>query len=243
MSWADAVEYAANLSDYDPVRNVIWSDWRLPRTLPVNGVAYQSEHSIDGSTDNGFNISSLASELGYMFYVNLGGLAFTDKFGNWPQPGYGTLAYTGPFLNLESTPAFWSGTEFEEFPGHAWGFIFITGTQHHGVKTLDRALSPWPVRDGDVAAGPIPEINVLSPGAGSEVSGTTSITVQITDMQVQTAIVQAAGQVVCSRPRAAFRCQWNTTTAVNGPTSVLVYAIDINNNRKFKRTNVIVNNP
>lgn len=243
MSWADAVDYAENLNYYDPVRNVIWSDWRLPQTLPVNGVSYQSEHSIDGSTDNGFNVSSPASELGYMYYVNLSGLAFTDQFGNWPQPGYETLIFTGPFLNLDRTPAFWSGTEFEEFPGHAWGFIFTTGTQHHGVKTLDRALSPWPVRDGDVAAGPVPQISVITPEEGAEVSGTASITVQITDMDVQAAIVLAGGQTVCFRPRASFRCQWDSTSVANGNNTIVVYAIATDTNKTFKRVDVTVNNP
>jgi hypothetical protein len=242
MSWTDAVEYAANLTYYDPVRDMIWGDWRLPRTLPVNGIAYQSSHSIDGSTDNGFNISSPASELGYMFYVNLGGLAFTDTVGNWPQPGYGSKEYTGPFTNLDVIEGIWSGTEYEQFPGHAWSFIFNTGTQHHGIKSLDTALSPWPVRDGDVAAGPLPVINA-APASGSVVSGTVSIGVQVTNMQVQAVRVQVADKTLCKKQIAAFRCQWNTKTVANGEISVLVYAIDVNNNRKSKRINFTVNNP
>jgi hypothetical protein len=208
----------------------------------VNGISHQSEFSINGSTDNGFNASSPATELGFMYYTNLGGLAFTDQFGNWPQPGYETLVFTGPFLNLESVPAFWSGTEFEEFPGHAWGFIFRSGNQHHGVKTYS-ALSPWPVRDGDVAAGVAPAINVITPGAATDVSGTTAITVQITNMDVQTAIVLAGGQTVCLRPRDTFRCQWDTTAVANGEQTIVVYAIGVTDNRKFERGTVNVNNP
>ena len=35
----DALIWAENLEYYDPVRKVTWSNWRLPKTMPINGVS------------------------------------------------------------------------------------------------------------------------------------------------------------------------------------------------------------
>ena len=150
LKWDDAKQWVAGLEYFDSVRNVTWTDWRLPRVVPINGVAYNDIFAIDGTTDNGYNIVSPTSELSYMFYVNLANTGYTDVFGNWPQPNYG-LVNKGPFVNLNPMVfPYWYGNEFDIFPGMAWVFIMLTGSQHEGVK--DHDFFAWPVRDGDVAA-------------------------------------------------------------------------------------------
>ena len=92
----DAMTWAANLEYYDPVRNVTWSDWRLPKTLPINGVSYNYTWSYNGSADFGYNISapgssfpySTNSEMSYMYYNNLHNFGNYDVNGNpVPNPG------------------------------------------------------------------------------------------------------------------------------------------------------------
>ena len=82
MNWWDATSWVGNLQYYDSVRDVSWDDWRLPNASPVNGIAYTYDHSFDGSTDWGFNISAPGSaypgstnnEMAYMYYNNLNNL-------------------------------------------------------------------------------------------------------------------------------------------------------------------------
>jgi hypothetical protein len=157
MLWNDAMAWADNIvyQGYD--------DWRLPMTLPVNGTSYENSFSYDGSTDCGYNISSLgspypgsiASEMAYMYYNNLGNLGYYDTGGN-PQFGSG-LANTDPFINLQAD-WYWSAKEYEgsPFPDHAWGFAFNIGLQCP-VDKVNAPVTPyaWAVRPGDSA--PIPE--------------------------------------------------------------------------------------
>ena len=72
MTWEQAKTWTAELSFYDSVRNKTWSDWRLPAVEPVNGSSFNFGWAFDGSTDEGYNITSPNSELMYMYYANLG---------------------------------------------------------------------------------------------------------------------------------------------------------------------------
>ena len=56
-TWTDNLEY------YDSVRDVTWSDWRLPNIDPLQNINF----SYNGTTDIGFNISNPNSELAYMY--------------------------------------------------------------------------------------------------------------------------------------------------------------------------------
>ena len=155
-SYAEAVVWAENLSYYDSVRNVTWTDWRLPHTLPVNGSSYNGDYSFDGSTDYGYNISALesvypesvASEMAYMYYINLGNTGAYDIYGKL-QPDYGP-SNTGPFINLDSHD-YWSGTANPDYPGGkgAWYFYFGYGLQV-GDGAATTSPTAWAVRDGDV---------------------------------------------------------------------------------------------
>jgi hypothetical protein len=44
MTWYDAIVWAEKLEYYDSVREVTGTDWRLPQTLPVDGVSYNYEY-------------------------------------------------------------------------------------------------------------------------------------------------------------------------------------------------------
>ena len=57
MSWANAVSWAANLSYYDSVRNVTYTDWRLPVNI---------------------NILSSVTEIDHLLYTELGGNAWNS---------------------------------------------------------------------------------------------------------------------------------------------------------------------
>ena len=82
MTWADELEY------YDPVRDVTWSDWRLP--------------DAGSNPQGGFNI--ISSELGYLYYIGLENAAHSGGFTN-----------SGPFTNIQ-VGRYWSGTN-SPYPG------------------------------------------------------------------------------------------------------------------------------
>lgn len=118
-----------------------YSDWRLPTTMP--------EHA-------GFDEKT--SELGYMFFVNLGNIA-ANKNGVYLPGGYGLLN-KGPF-NMPDGPNFWSSTPQQgSFGESAW--IFATSIGFQGATSTDNGslFNAWAVRDGDVSAVPEPQIYI-----------------------------------------------------------------------------------
>ena len=142
MSWntAEAWIAAMNMANYKG-----YHDWRLPATVDGPYV-----FGYDGTTTAGYNITT--SEMGYMYYVNLGNLGHYATDGTNPQPGWG-LNNTSPFNNLQSD-VYWSGTEYSAYPDNAWLFVFGFGDQGHVSKA--GAACAWVVRPGDVSAVPIP---------------------------------------------------------------------------------------
>jgi len=163
MTWFTAQSWIAgiNTSNY-----LGYNDWRLPSTNPVNG-SFNYFYSVNGNTDVGYNISapgslhsgSTASELAYMYYVNLGNKAPYNTDGS-PQIGSG-LVNTGPFSNLQQGTYF-SGTDFALFDNnnYAWVFSLTDGFQTGGIKDsifLSDYGYAWAVRSGDVAVVPEPE--------------------------------------------------------------------------------------
>ncbi len=161
-TWANVVAWADGLEYYDSVRDVTWRDWRLPKTLPVNGTTYDTNQTYNGSTDQGYNISapgsvypgSTASEMAYMYYVNLGNLGQYGIDGTFEPLGWG-LSNKGPFINLCSHE-YWSGTvHIGNTQEQAWLFDFSSGDQDF-YPSEDRSFYAMAVMDGDVAAVPIP---------------------------------------------------------------------------------------
>lgn len=158
LSWTDALAWADQLSVFDSVRGVTWSDWRLPDTQPLNGVTWNLAPTTDGSSDWSYNIDSPQHELAHLFHVGLGNLSTYASDGSL-RPGLAGVDFglvnTGPFVGLVPD-IYWSASASPWYPGdHAIGFAMYSGGDliNHGIGTLHLALA---VRDGDVAAVPEP---------------------------------------------------------------------------------------
>lgn len=151
-----------------------FDDWRLPRTLPLNGTSYQNIPrqftDFAGTTDSGYNNTSISSELGYMFFVNLKNKAAYDVSGAptgcYPSSLTNKCFQNLSFIDVESGNTisflnarqnYWSESEFNE-NGYDLGFYFAT---YNGFQAIagkgSIAIDAWAVRDGDVAAIPEPE--------------------------------------------------------------------------------------
>jgi len=142
-TWQNQVNWAAGLTVN--FGGNTYHDWRLPRT--VDGPYVEG---YDGTTTAGYNITS--SEMGHLFYTELGNKGFIATDGTYPQPGWG-LKNTGPFTNLQKTNfyPYWSGTERAADPATAWNFIFAWGSQDWGYKAQSD-LYALAVRPGDVSS-------------------------------------------------------------------------------------------
>ncbi len=140
-TWQNQENWASGLSvDFG---DTIYEDWRLPTTM---GDPY--EYGYDGTTTAGYNITS--SEMGHLFYTELGNLGYYDTSGVYVGAGNWGLNNTGDFQNL--LPSFyWSGTEYSANPNLAWNFDFNDGEQMGDIKDSRYALA---VRDGDVVPEP-----------------------------------------------------------------------------------------
>jgi len=169
MEWSAANAWAAGLSYFDSVRNVTWSDWRLPTVAPV-GAAFNYAFSNNGTTDVGYGNTSPNSEMAYMYYVNLGNLGSCTPDSGDPTschrpPGF-RVTNIGPFDNWQSYP-FWSGTAYAPDPAiYAW--VFDTGIGLQRSFSRGNEFVAWAVRPGDVAAaGAVPEpMSLALLGAG-----------------------------------------------------------------------------
>jgi hypothetical protein len=139
MTWWGAQAWAANLSygGYD--------DWRLPTILqPDSSCGSQS-----GGNSFGYNCTG--SELGHLFYKELGGTAGLSIVTNHD-------ADYALFSNIQNH-IYWSGSEYTLNPTTAWAFVTRTGYQDAGSK--NGPLYGWAVRSGDVASS-VPEPGKLA---------------------------------------------------------------------------------
>ena len=155
MNWDDAMAWASNFSYYDSVRNVTYTDWRLPTTTDTGTPGCNFSYN---GTDCGFN--STGSEMSHLFYTELGNKGYHDTAGAGPQEGWG-LVNKGPFTNFQSDfqsnfDYYWSGSEYapDTLNFNAWLFAFNYGSQNYGPKAY--SLYAFAVRPGDVAAVPVP---------------------------------------------------------------------------------------
>lgn len=130
MDWSQANAWAANIT----VGGV--SGWRLPNADPSCGQNYYC---------NG-------SEMGHLFYDELGGVA-PQAIGAVHNASYDL------FQDIQSY-YYWSGTEAAPGTGYAWSFVFAGGYQYvnDGRAGVPGAYSLYAmaVRPGDVAAVPVP---------------------------------------------------------------------------------------
>ena len=124
MSWGNANAWATSLTVGGK------NDWHLATT--------------DTGCGSFFNCTG--SELGHMFYNELGGTA-----------GPSIMLSTDPdlalFPNLQAD-FYWSSTEVAPNSLFAYGFNFINGSQTTSAKS--NSFFAWAVRSGDVSAVPVP---------------------------------------------------------------------------------------
>jgi hypothetical protein len=115
MHWLDpakpsrtvALNYVENLQYYDPIRDVIWDDWRMPKITNINVTSSSMETVVE-------------SELSYLYY---------NEFSKNPFD-------PSPFENLpEATYWLGSGGFGHPAPG-IWAFQFTTGL-HAGQDPYD----------------------------------------------------------------------------------------------------------
>lgn len=164
FKWADALAWVAAL-EYGG-----YTGWRLPTVAPVNGASFQRAFSNNGSTDFGYARTGPdggwrdaaghpVSELGHMFYVNLGNAGACMPSDIWPdgcnQPDeYGAVntsfvdGQTGERVFITGIAEGWylTGTELSE--RESWEFSFNFGGSHVSGKQPGWV---WPVSDGDIA--------------------------------------------------------------------------------------------
>jgi len=167
--WMDWYQAQAWISYLNNSNHLGYNDWRLPINLPVNGSTYDYTLTFDGSTDRSVNISApgtiyagtTASEMAYLYYVELDNLGRWDIYGNDYQPGWG-LVNTGLFTNMDANWANWSGTEYgTEYGVH---FDFVEGYQHHNWKMQGANTGAWAVRSAGVVPEPISSILFITGG-------------------------------------------------------------------------------
>ncbi|QSB03212.1 DUF1566 domain-containing protein [Methylomonas sp. EFPC1] len=164
MSWWGAQSWVAYLNSQNFNG---YNDWRLPVINPSNGISFNYNYSVSGSSDAGFNITSPTSELSYMFYSNLGLKGFFGVGGEYQSDygvqgngtyGFGLAKNVVPVINLEAF-VYWYGTPFTRDPFAAWNFGTMDGDQ--GSSSMDGKYYAWAVRDGDVAAVTVPEPSII----------------------------------------------------------------------------------
>jgi hypothetical protein len=129
LTWQDAMNFAGSLEYVDAERGVTWSDWRLPT-------------AVNDRSSAGWDPTGLSSELGYMYYANLGLSPIYEDGSKGPVKN-------DWFLNLAGQH-YWTGTVVK--PGRsAWAFQFGHGLLDQGGLSSDVGYA-WVVREGDVGA-------------------------------------------------------------------------------------------
>ena len=184
-TWNAQVEWAATLANaltiklYDGYA-LSWLDdaWRLPATFDEGPYPLSKlpTHGDDGTTITGYNVST--SEMGHLYYVELGNTGLHDLDGNII---YGSgLTNTGEFVNLVQTDLmeeYWSGTELVNYytigdtnydKSKAYNFDTNSGQQWYTMKaSKGYAIA---IRSGQISVSSVPEpgaalSSVPEPGA------------------------------------------------------------------------------
>ncbi|MBI5741792.1 MAG: DUF1566 domain-containing protein, partial [Nitrospirae bacterium] len=142
MTWDDAKAWidtlnAANFKGFN--------NWRLPETAQPDTTCSYIEDPGGGFPLVYAGWVCSGSELGHLYYTELGNIGRCDASGNnCPQPGWG-LTNTGPFINAQAD-AYWSGTVNTARPDTVFIYYFSIGGQENNYKTWQLAV--WPVSPG-----------------------------------------------------------------------------------------------
>ena len=137
MTWNQAEAWVAHLVYHDPVRNVDLTGWRLPMTLQPDPAC-----SVQAGGDS-FGYRCTGSELGHLFYKDLGGKTATS-IGRAHNDSFRLFSHAPESL-------YWSGTAYAHDASQAWGFMLDSGSSLAGGK--GNRMYVLPVRPGDVGTG------------------------------------------------------------------------------------------
>ena len=118
-----------------------WAGQALVHYLNTQNYGGSSQWALPTQPDQNYGYNITNSQLGELFYNELGGTA-----GSSPIP-------SGPFSNVQAY-AYWSGTEYASFPNNAWVFNTLIGYQGNGNKSYQ--VYAWAVSPGQVNAVPVP---------------------------------------------------------------------------------------
>jgi len=162
MTWEEATTWAANLVFHDSVRNVDYSDWRMP-FLPYDNDSICSSSAYSGGIC-GYNVDpTTGGEMAHLFFAELGNKSkYTSTGGLQADSG---LVNTGSFINFQRSGYWFAGANMTFGPMAAdiqpWLFEAWSGRQlvaktsyvmfGHKYENYQYALA---VRSGDVAAVP-----------------------------------------------------------------------------------------
>jgi len=131
-TWQYHTDWASTLSVN--FNGEVYDDWRLPLTFDDSCMTY----------------NCINSELGNLFYIELGNKAY-------PNQGFG-LSNTGDFQQLYEGP-YWSATEYSSNVDQVWYFDTYWGDQHVNFK--NGGMYAIAVRSGDVTVVPEPISSTL----------------------------------------------------------------------------------
>lgn len=182
----DIFTFAAGFTYYDSVRNITWSDWRLPATSA--------------------SPSGAAGELGHLYYTELGNSPGGPLVNRGPFENLASLA----------TDWYWTGTLVPGTEGgmkEYYIFSFSNGSwnQDCGMPTMSYGNYVLLVRDGDVGPPPAYTFSLHFSGDGSgyvqnsatseicnadcssSIAGWTTVTLHVTGMDQYTVFGGWAG--------------------------------------------------
>ena len=137
--------YTLTTADFntDTGRMTWWGAQAWANDLTLGGV---KGWSLPTTTPAVLGFNQTGSQMGDLFYNQLGGVAGTD-ISTTHNANYNL------FTNVQNY-VYWSSSEYEPGPHHAWTFSALDGVQVNGAKDLQ--FYAWAVRPGDVAAVPVP---------------------------------------------------------------------------------------
>ena len=168
-TWQNQVDWASTLTVTFDGTN--YTGWRLPEMVDGALVYGHEGPQPDGSYNYTYGFNLYNSEVGHLFYTELGNQGTYHTSGLYVGDGNYGLNNTsfidgdgnpGSFLNL-SNSVYWSGTGYSTNPGDAWIFIFYD-ENYGGLQYIygkEGTLYALAVRPGDVSAVPEPSTLLL----------------------------------------------------------------------------------